>query len=150
MLIWEHLESLRAIWRYLRQSGSTWCHQEPSRVSWSSPGSTLKRPPALVKHLPQIITPCGHLGHLESCGAIWRSGPSGAIWSRHHILRIRNTLGRTYCLPNVLEACGAIWSHLWQSGAIWGNAVPSGVIQCHPGHLDSLGRLGHLGPSGAI
>ena len=81
-----HLELFDAV----GPSGAIWCDPiwavgKPSRLQ-SSPGSTLERPPALVKQLPRIMIACGHLG---TSGIIWShleiSGPSGASWSRHNI-----------------------------------------------------------------
>jgi hypothetical protein len=142
-------------------------HSKPSRSIWSNPGisSTQKRTPALVKQLPQIITPWGHLG---TSGIIWKhleiSGPSGTIWSRNHILRIRIlqmdkeqkcNFAWNILLFSILEASGAIWSHLWQCGttrAIWNS--PGSTLKRPPAPVKQFPWMitpcGHLGTSGII
>ena len=116
--IWNHLEPPGDIWDNL----SAWCHLEPSRAIWGSPGNTLKRLPALVKQLPQVLTPCGHLG---ASGTIWShpeiSGTSGAIYSRNHMLRIRDFPQDEQQKCNfddeilLSKHYGTIWCHLEQS-----------------------------------
>ena len=125
----------RATWNSLGR------HPKPSKTIWNNLGSTLKRPPAPVKHLPQIIIPCSHLGayriiwnHLEISGrsdnladtTFCESETSQWTRNRNPILR------RTHRPPRILEATGASWNHLWQSGAIWG------AIQ---GHLEFFGAV---------
>jgi hypothetical protein len=66
VVIWGHLESSGAIWRFLGRG--TWYHLGTSTDIRSNPGSTLERLPALVKQLHRRITPCDRLG---TPGIIW-------------------------------------------------------------------------------
>ena len=146
-----------AIWCHLAwavgTSGAIWNsvgrHPKPSKL-WNNSGSTLKRPPALVKQLPRIITSCGHLvtsriiwSHLEI------SGPSGVIWSLHqffanprpHCIKNKSKFGKTPLPFTNSEGSGVIWKHPWLSGTTWATAGSSGAIWCHLGPCRKSGAI---------
>ena len=72
-------------------------------------------------------------------GDIWNHlEPSRDIWAilgnpepTPHFVEPRDPTGQKQTepsgLPGILEASSPIWSHLWESGAIWGSAGSSGV-----------------------
>ena len=126
--IWGGVATL-AIWNSLGR------HPKPSRALWSNRGSALKRQPALVKHFPRRITPCGHLGTAEIIylGHLGQSGADTTFCESEtsHQIKINATLRKTNRRPSILETSGAIWNHLWQ-------LEPPGPMRVH------------LGPSGAI